>query len=301
MPAGPVRKIWFENCRLEIKPHPHDRDQTLLRLFVDNVPQSVQTKTLKLLQYLADDHPNEEITDAEIALDVWGTLGAVDNVWKQISLLRRALGEPQNKPYKFIDTLPNRRGYRFIAKVRSEGDLGRLDGLMKWDPEAFLHFLKQVKRSEMQSEMEEDLRIVTTAFPAAPSEMLFEDLLKDGIRIRVLLMNPENDVLIHARYALREDKKGKVGPEELRVQIEQLPVLAKTDGCTGKLEWQLSDAMPCGFLAHASHGALVGLFLAHTSYTKGPMIQVPANTDLWKTLYLDWKKRWDNPAPNSAM
>jgi hypothetical protein len=37
---------------------------------------------------------------------------------------------------------------------------------------------------------------------------------------------------------------------------------------------------------------LLGVFLAHDSYTAGPMLEIRSDSEAWETLYLDWKARW---------
>jgi hypothetical protein len=73
---------------------------------------------------------------------------------------------------------------------------------------------------------------------------------------------------------------------------DQIKELADLRASYPTLGFRLSTAMPCAFVAHTRNGARLGLFLAHESYTKGPMISVAPNTRVWHTLHEDWKLRW---------
>jgi hypothetical protein len=63
------------------------------------------------------------------------------------------------------------------------------------------------------------------------------------------------------------------------------------------LDFRLSTAMPCGFVAHSRNGARLGVFLAQDSYTKGPMVSIAANSKMWHALHEDWKRRWADASP----
>lgn len=283
-----MRNIFFGPFRLAIKPHPHDPMQMLTKLFHNEKTQRLQRKQLDLLRFMADDHPGEELTIEDIAAALWPEETGGDSVEKQVSLLRKSLGDVAKNP-QYIETLRDQRGYKFIAPVRSEGDLDRLDGSPRWKDETFHRFLDQTPEKA-------ELRIVATGFQFNPSELPFDQLRKRGVNIKIIIMNPHNSALVEARHGLREDKTFDDCVYSLKEQVRALPRLAvppEGHDPAGKLEWRLSDAMPCGFVVHSSHGALVGLYLAHWSYTKGPMIEVRPNSSLWKELYHDWESRWN--------
>jgi len=111
-------------------------------------------------------------------------------------------------------------------------------------------------------------------------------------------MNPANEGLTDARYSIRQDKPKERGLRELKEQVSEIQKLAlqyppgaKGDK-RGTLEFALSNVMPCGFVAHTRGWALLGVFLAHDSYTAGPMLEIRSDSEAWETLYLDWKARW---------
>jgi hypothetical protein len=116
--------------------------------------------------------------------------------------------------------------------------------------------------------------------------------------MKILFMNPANESLTDARYSLRKDRPAERCLRELREQIADIERFAsqnRPDGHNthrGTVEYGLSDSMPCGFVVHTRGRALVGNFLAHTSYTRGPMLEIHAWTEAWEQLYLDWKARW---------
>jgi hypothetical protein len=165
--------------------------------------------------------------------------------------------------------------------------------LLKWSNSLFFEKLSETRRHEEDSE---DLRIVTVGLSATVQDFNFEELLSNHVRIRIILMNPDNIALTDARFGLRQDGETPAGGRaHIQKQIEQLRrLIARFPDET--LEVRLSDAMPCGFVAHSAAWALVGLFPAHDSFVKGPLIEVPSHSGLWNTLYDDWKIRWDNPA-----
>jgi DNA-binding winged helix-turn-helix (wHTH) protein len=294
-----VKRLSFGRFLLEMRAHPHNRSETLLRLLHNGEPvdPQPQPKTLKLLRYLADEHPGEELTQDEIADALWPDDSGGNNVQKQASMLRDALDD-HLKPYHYINTLPNNRGYKFIAPVHAEGDLGRLDGLLKWSNPRFFDLLGKVRRHDEDAE---DLRFATVAFSPSIQDMGFEDLLcQHHVRIRIVLTNPENMELLEARHGLRQDE---MTAEDGQAQIKkQIATLARTKARfpNETLEWRLSDAMPCGFVAHSRNWALLGIFPAQGSYVTGPMIEVPGGTELWAMLHDDWNRRWENPAPQSS-
>jgi len=287
-----VKTLIFDNFRFELRPHPHNRDEIILKLYRGAKPAHAERQTLKLLRFLADQHPDEELTTNQICEALWGNdLDPGGALQKQISMLRGVLGD-RIKPYRIIATLPEHAGYKFIAEVRAEGDLGRIDGFQKWSNARFFDLISKVTRNEDDTE---DLRLLTTAFLSI-QDMRFEDLLQNKVRVRIVMVNPENWPLMTARNALRTDD---ISPEEAqRLGRQQIATLTrmKAKYSAGALDWRLSDAMPCALIAHTRDWALFGIFPAQGSYLTGPMIDVEGGTELWRTLYEDWKLRWDNPA-----
>ena len=293
-----MRSVFFGPFRLEIRPHPHDPNETVLRLFHNDVVQAVERKQLRLLQFLADDHPGEEVTVDEIAAALWPAETGGDNVVKQISLLRSRLGDaPQGRKAAFIETNRLTNSYKFISPVRAEGDLERITGLPKWSNQRLLERLGKLRRNDQDAE---DLRIVTGGLIPHKQEFDYEDFLRLGVRIRIVMTNPENLPLLKARHDLRADKyTAEKAQADIREQIEYLRGITPRYPSDG-LQVRLSNAIP-SLIVHASEWALFGSFPAHGQYVLGPMIETAHTTSFWRSLYDEWKVRWDNAATLEAL
>jgi DNA-binding winged helix-turn-helix (wHTH) protein len=295
-----VIKLFFGNFCLDIRPNAHVIEGRMAFKLFKNHDQRVPLKprSLEVLNYLISHH-GEELSDQQIYSDVWNIDGpdGGGNVHTHIALIREALEDDVNNP-KFIKTT-EKDDYIFIAKVTRDGDLGRVDGFSEWSRSQFFKLLDQVERVE---EDKEDLRIVTTGFSCGVADLRIEELLRNHVRIKIIMMNPDNQALTHARFALRGDFEKHEDPVEegtadIRRQFARLQSFAELpstiSGCRGSIEVRLSDAMPSGFIAHTRKQAILGLFLAQRSYVDGPMIEAHRDTQLWKMLYMDWKVRWD--------
>jgi DNA-binding winged helix-turn-helix (wHTH) protein len=287
-----MRSVFFGPFRLEIRPHPHDPAQTVLRLFRDGQLQKAGPLRLRLLAFMADDHPGEELTIDEIAAAVWPIDTGGDNVEKQISLLREVLGDTRLRPV-YIATVRDSGAYKFIAPVRAEGDLQRLIGFPRWNNLRLLEFFGKIRRDEQHTE---DLRIVTTGLVPSRQDLDYEEYLQAGIRIRIVMVNPENTELLKCRYALRRDRyRTEQAQADITDQIDSLRIMIDKYP-NDALQVCISNTMPSGLIFHTRDSALLGMFPAQGSYILGPMIHTAEKTMLWRTLYDDWKVRWDNPA-----
>jgi hypothetical protein len=133
--------------------------------------------------------------------------------------------------------------------------------------------------------------------------MHLDALLRRNVRIKILMLNPENEALVKARHSLRKDKSMERALRELKEQIEEIEKLAHAYPASGErggtVELGLSDMMPCGFVVHTKHAALLGIFPAHDSYVAGPMLEIRSDTETWRTLYTDWKERWQDAKQTS--
>jgi hypothetical protein len=151
-----------------------------------------------------------------------------------------------------------------------------------------------------------DLRISTTFlrhFDDAKIDVIKKGL-EAGLHVKLLLLNPLNKPLFHARFGAREDRMlPRVALKELQSQIRVLNDLAESvSAYPGTLEIRYTDLMPSGFLAHSEEWAYVGLMMAGGPHTHGPMLRVSRRSKLWKTLYEeDWRPRWKKarPAPGA--
>ncbi len=258
--------------------------------------------SLALLRYLAE-HPKEELLEADILEALWPRNVDPYIVEKHISFLRApdALNDDFKNP-RFIATLP-KRGYKFLLDVRREGDIGGIKVYPKWIGHRFLELLSSVERGSGSET--EDLRIVTTGFSCGVGELQLDGLIKKDVRVKILMMNPQNDALVQARYSLREDKTPQTAVRELKDQIGQIEKLARLyppevpGEHKGNLQMLLSDMTPSGFVVHTGNWALLGIFLAHDSYVGGPMLEIRSDTDLWEKLRIDWDRRWTDAQKHS--
>ena len=292
-----MRNVFFGPFRLEISPHPHDPNETLLRLFRAGQFQSVERLQLRLLRFLADDNPGKELTVDEIAAAIWPTKTGGDNVQKQISLLRTKVLGDETRPHKYIETIRDNAAYKFIARVHAEGELERLYGFQKWSTPRLIERLEKLCRNDNEPE---DLRIVTSGLVPSRHDLDVEDYLRRRhIRIRIVMMNPENTSLLKSRYDLRApDYTFEEAQRDIRNQIKYLRRIMSRFSHEA-LQVHLSDAIP-SLIVHTPQWALLGIFPARGSYVLGPMVEVDAGTSLWETLYDEWKIRWDSPAERIA-
>jgi hypothetical protein len=182
-----------------------------------------------------------------------------------------------------------------------------------WDRHRFMQFVNDIERGADGEDFEKrgDLRIVTTHFSENVIDLGLNEILKNGVRIKMLMMDPTPDTQwgesvpqrVSMRHGLRMDG---VTPDtalaDMNTQIAILrrwqttyPYPATRRGARmGTLEIRLYKHMPSGFVAHSERGAIVGLFPSHCSYTGGPMIMTERDSVLWTILDEDWKTRWDH-------
>jgi DNA-binding winged helix-turn-helix (wHTH) protein len=250
--------------------------------------------TLLLLRHLAKNF-RQDLFEGDILNLLWPEGRDEGLVEKHISALRGKDVLNDQPPHRFIKTIP-RHGYRFLADVRVEGNLGGIQIFEKWNRPRFYELLGAVERG--REDGSEDLRIVTTVFNSSISELGLDALLQKRVRIKILMMNPENEPLMHARFSLRKDAVKHRILQDQRQQIADLKKLASQHPPSspidqaGTLEFRVSDIMPPGFVAHSLKWALYGVFLAQESYVAGPLLEIRADTELWRQLHTDWKLRW---------
>ena len=263
------------------------------------VVQELSGKPLVFLYYLAE-RAGQQLRTDDILDDLWPDSGP-NVVEKYISVVRKALGDTE--PPFFIETIRS-DGYKFLRPVTRVGDLGEVDAYPEWSNDRFFRLLERVHRGP--DEANEDIRIVTTHFSCGLHELKLDRLVETrDLRIRVLMIDGESP-LTEARYLHRQDIKYPVLMHDLQEQTIQMKRLAekyrrhpdKPD--RGFLEFHVSDMMPCGIVVHTPQVALMGVFLAHESYIKGPMIEIRGGSDPWKVLYTDWQVRWDEAERKTA-
>lgn len=251
--------------------------------------------TLELLHYMVQ-RPQQELLDGDILDKFWPNSDR-QIVDQHVHYLRVALNNDDPKDPRFIKTLHG-RGYKWLLEVKREG--GPVEAYQKWDRARFYALMRDLKRGPVGDT--EDLRIVASAIGAGLDEMDFKGLLRKGVRIKVLILNPENTALTHARYSLRKDKLPSRCLRELNEEVADLQHYEKqfpphgVDETSerGSLELGLSDIMPCGFVVHTRDWAVLGVYPAHDSFLGGPMIEMHSKSDAWETLHTDFKERWQD-------
>jgi TolB-like protein/DNA-binding winged helix-turn-helix (wHTH) protein/Tfp pilus assembly protein PilF len=107
-------------CLYEFGPFRLDpAEHVLLR---DGEPVALRPKEFAVLVALVENH-GHVLTKDELLKGVWsGQLVEEGNINRQISTLRRALGETSDEP-RFVETIP-KVGYRFVAPVQEIRDQG---------------------------------------------------------------------------------------------------------------------------------------------------------------------------------
>lgn len=184
------------------------------------------------------------------------------------------------------------------AAVAGGSPPAKFQAFREWQYKYLVELLHRVEREDDESE---DLRIVTTAFSGSVTDLQLSALLEKNIRTKILLMNPDNQVLMMARHGKRKDESPAGAYSIVKGQITLLEftkeALADQQDCRGTLEWRLSNAMPYAFVAHTKRWALVALFLAEHTLSLGPIIEVGSDTAVWTTLLKDWRERWTDADP----
>ena len=143
--------------------------------------------------------------------------------------------------------------------------------------------------AEAGGETDGDLRILTTFFIDyfGLREDVLVPLQKKGVKINMLLINPDNPALLKSRFGLRQDGLGfERAKGDLLSDLRSLSTFSN-------IEVRVSDSMPCGFVAHSKDLVVLGLMPSHASYVAGPMIEASSNSRLWKMLEEDWNNRWN--------
>jgi hypothetical protein len=263
--------------------------QRRLTLFHNGIAVDVISPALSLLQFFAE-NPKEPLLKSTIQEAL--NLKDFDQC---LTRLRKALEEKPGAPL-FIETLARGNGYKFLWDVTREGDLG-IDAYPRWRPTIFFDLLDNVTRGKG----DEDLRFVTFFFTCGIRDLGLDKLLKKGLRVRIVLVDPKEEQIWEARHGLRTDEMTPAKARGQTIQqIEELKNAAKraeAAKATGRLELRLTTFMPAAFIAHSRKKAVAGMFFAHCSYVEGPMIEVLHSTELWDKLYEDWFVRWDAGTP----
>ncbi len=288
MATQSTKTLSFGDFALDMRVSSTNRDRVLYTLRKGRaVIDTLEHRQLEILAYLADRVAGQDVSAKRIYQTFWsGAKDSGGNVQHHISKIRSALQDSKTEP-RYIETLPNDEGYRFKAAVKKSGDLGFLDGFLQWSNRHYHQMLESVEVGDDS----EDIRITNMAFMAI-GDLGLEELLQRGVRIRILLTNPTNKALVEGRASLREDKPPEVYKQLILDNMKDLDTIAKI-GYAGQIEYRLSDIMPSSYLTHTKQWAIMGLFLAHTAYFNGPMIEVPSGSRLYSVLRDEWQRSWE--------
>jgi DNA-binding winged helix-turn-helix (wHTH) protein len=278
--------------RLETRYHddtPEIKHRILLR---GTTQEKVERRALDLLALFLQ-HPKQPISQRDIEEKIWGEGQSVGNVHQQVYKLRTALGDRADGS-RFIETVPG-LGYKFLVDVVSKTTTEQqatpaadsIQIIELWEDKRFISFLSETTRGEEPDE-DGDLRIWTVAFSGGGVPDVIRTLLERNVRINILLVN---ETLTRVRTKVRDDITQDKAVRRLKAQLDDLETMRSLSS-QGSLEVRETDVMPCGFVAHNRHGALLGLFLATESYARGPMIDAAAGSRLWQSLMKDWRKLW---------
>ena len=174
----------------------------------------------------------------------------------------------------------------------------------KWNQGRFEELVKSVNPDPKRGPSEEqgDLCICTTFFVGdTPLRSKLIEALGRGVRIQVLMLDPDNEAMLEARFRLRTDTYSPDNAKrDLLKHIKMLEDLeayiAPSVSPKGSVEIRVSNKMPSGFVAHSRDWAVMGIMLARESYAEGPMIEVMSSrSSLWRHIEADWHVRWNDP------
>jgi DNA-binding winged helix-turn-helix (wHTH) protein len=279
-----------------------NRARYLKFLHGDRIVPELGPQPLRVLEYLVD--RKDRVCERTEILDAIAPDKSFNLIDQYISEILKAIRNVDETCPKFIKTIRN-VGYQLDVDLTDEGDLGSVEAYSQWNRTRVRELLDDVTRG---SGPDGDIRITATGLGPAVEYINFKELLKRRLRIKILFMNPRNEPLIDSRFLLRSEREDSYARciSEQVTQINDVRVFARDYPPAdpekrekpnyrlgpGEFEFALSDAMPCGFVIHTLNWALVGLFLAHASYSEGPMLDIQSRSEAWMQLKADWDARW---------
>jgi DNA-binding winged helix-turn-helix (wHTH) protein len=268
----------------------------------DEILSGLSQQALQVLEFLAE--RSDRICSRDDILDKVSEGSGHNLVDQYVSDIRAVFLAADPACPKFINAVSG-EGYRFLPKIHIDGDLGSVTAYSLWDRSRFFELIKDVKRGIGD---DGDIRITATNLGPSLEVLNFGELLQKRLRIKVLFMNPANEALMDSRFLLRSERDDSYQRclREHGEQINDIQKLARRYPAParekrrepsyafrpGELEFAISDSMPPGLIVHTVHWAVVGLFLAHTSYTFGPMLEIESRSTAWTELRADWDARW---------
>jgi hypothetical protein len=136
-------------------------------------------------------------------------------------------------------------------------------------------------------------------------ETVFADLVKGGVKVKILMTNPDNDALVRGKYRLREAEEFEAvgrATADIREQLAQFNKLAaKLTKFSGSLEVQLCDSTPFGVYFQIGNDVmLLGYSLPSKSFKVGPLLIFYPWSDQWDIFEENWALCWENPLDSKA-
>jgi hypothetical protein len=148
---------------------------------------------------------------------------------------------------------------------------------------------------------DDEIRIWTTfmRFPGGV-DALFYKLVKLNVKVKILILNPENDGLVRGKYRLREEPlKPELAKEKLKDQIIKIRRIAddlRRKNAKGSLAISECDSIPFGvFYQLGNRVMLVGYALPLDAWTNGPLVKIYPGSKQWDILKENWESCWDKP------
>ena len=194
----------------------------------------LQEQPFQVLRALVN-RPGELVKREELQSQIWPADTFVDfdnGLNTSINKLREALGDSADSP-RFIETLP-RRGYRFIAPVIGDG-LGTADGATEIPGVKAQRTRKMIAlvafivaagagagglvwRSRQAGMITENDTIVLADFTNATGDPVFDDALKQGLRVE-LEQSPFLNILSDERVSEELKLMGRGKDERLTKEL----------------------------------------------------------------------------------
>ena len=200
---------------------------------------------------------------AGLLLDIHARLNTVDDLKSALALLEARIG----------------------AEVLQVG---------QWDLKTVYSLLESTAAGD-------EVRILITFFvDLQKMDNIVRRLIDEGVKIQILMMNPENEGLVRSRFRLRTSYRQSPplkAQDTLRDQFKTFQDIAKEKvGHKGSLEIKQCDTMPFGVFYQIGHQVmLLGLFLSVETWQEGPLIKFYPRSPEWNVLSQNWSDCWENP------
>jgi hypothetical protein len=161
--------------------------------------------------------------------------------------------------------------------------------------------LKRKNDSRSASPSHNEVRIWANFFTYSPDMVeRIEAIVRDGVAVKILIMNPKNFKLLRSKYRLRGISYSPgAAREKLNDQIhifEEKKSRLNREGAKGSLMIEPCDSMPFGtFCQIGDRVMLVGHTLPLQTSLKGPLIKLYPGTAQWDIFNENWESCWNNP------